>query len=265
MIKASAWGCPRDRCAPSQRGAFIVRRFQAILTAGLIAAAPLAVGAETPASDHGAAGADSSAPGAAAGVFHTISGTVVSTMDASGYTYVQIDTGGEVVWAAVPRSVVAGAAPMPGFYSSSLDRRFEMIYFGPVLRNESGSAHGKLGGECPPGAADAASLEFTGIERAENGRTVGEILKGGKSLAGQVVSVRGRVVKCTSGVLGKTWLHLRDGTAGPGGADDLTVVTDTPAAVGSLALVRGNVAVDRDFGYGYKYDLLIEDASVRVE
>jgi hypothetical protein len=250
-----------------------VRRFQAFLIAGVIAAAPLSVGAETPAAENGAAGADSSAPGSRVGGFYSFAGRVVSTMDAGSYTYVQIDTGRGVVWTAVPRVVVqvgdvvevSGAAPMPGFQSPSLNRRFDMIYFAPALRNQRAAAHRQPAGECPPGAADAASLDFTGIERAEDGRTIGEIFEGGKSLAGQVVSVRGRVVKCTSGILGKTWLHLRDGTAGPGGADDLTVVTDTPAAVGSLALVQGSVTVDRDFGHGYKYDLLIEDASVRVE
>jgi len=35
--------------------------------------------------------------------------------------------------------------------------------------------------------------------------------------------------------------------------------------VGSTIRVSGTVAVDRDFGYGYQYDLLIENASITVE
>ena len=103
------------------------------------------------------------------------------------------------------------------------------------------------------------------IKRAEGGKTVGEIFDGKASLAGQEVSVRGRVVKLTPKVMGKNWIHLQDGTTGAGEASDLTVTSEEMAEVGNTVLARGVVAVDRDFGFGYEYDLIIEDADITVE
>jgi hypothetical protein len=72
------------------------------------------------------------------------------------------------------------------------------------------------------------------------------------------------VVKFISGIMGKNWLHLRDGTGAPG-SDDLTVTTDATVETGSTVVVRGTVTTDRDFGAGYKYELIIEDAEITVE
>ena len=236
-----------------------------------IAVVPSASPAEPPGQSVRASSA--AAPGVG-GVLE-ISGTVLNTMSVTGYTYVQIDTGEGVVWAAAPRTevqvadevVVAGAAPISGFYSSALDRRFETVYFAPILRVTSGerAATLNLGEHCPPGPVGADEIDLTGIERPDGGQTIGEIFAGKDRLAGQEVTLRGRVVKCARGIMGRNWIHLRDGTAGPAGGGDLTVTTDAVAEVGSTILVRGTVVVDKDFGYGYEYDLLIEDARVTVE
>jgi hypothetical protein len=64
--------------------------------------------------------------------------------------------------------------------------------------------------------------------------------------------------------MGKNWLHLQDGS-GSEGTNDLTVTTTATAEVGDLVLVNGKVSVDRDFGYGYTYEVLLEDAEITVE
>jgi hypothetical protein len=75
--------------------------------------------------------------------------------------------------------------------------------------------------------------------------------------ANQSVQIRGRVVKVNSGILGRNWLHLQDGTEGK-----LVVTTTAEVAVGALVLVKGTVLVDHDVGAGYKYDVLLQDAVV---
>jgi hypothetical protein len=72
-------------------------------------------------------------------------------------------------------------------------------------------------------------------------------------------------MKYTGGIMGKNWLNLQDGTASPDGANDLVVTTDATVAVGDTIVIRGTVTTDRDFGFGYRYDLLIENASVTPE
>ena len=63
--------------------------------------------------------------------------------------------------------------------------------------------------------------------------------------------------------MGKNWIHLRDGSGTPEGKDnDVTVTTNDTVAKGDVVLVKGIVAVDRDFGSGYTYAVVVEDAKV---
>jgi hypothetical protein len=64
--------------------------------------------------------------------------------------------------------------------------------------------------------------------------------------------------------MNKNWLHVQDGT-GAAGANDLTVTTADTAKVGDTVLVTGTLGLMRDFGYGYKYEVLLENSKVTVE
>jgi hypothetical protein len=202
-------------------------------------------------------------------------GKVIETMDAGRYTYVQVDLGGEKIWAAAPQFqvevgddvILPEGAMMLDHYSKTLDRTFDVVYFVTfvAVTGEGGEAPIPRGRRAAPEGIPGAGIDLSGIERAKGGKTVGEIFDEKASLAGQEITVRGRVVKFTPGVMGKNWIHLQDGTTGAGHAGDLTVTSEEMAAVGNTVLVRGVVAIDRDFGFGYKYDLIIEDANVTVE
>jgi hypothetical protein len=210
----------------------------------------------------------------------SLTGTVVETVNAAGYTYVHFDTGKEKVWAAAPEFVVevgetvtiSGPMPMRNYRSKTLDRTFELVYFVArvdvegVERRPTEAASGKpswmQGGRGV--AAEGIEVDLSGIERAAGGKTVEELYEGKADLAGQEIVVRGRVVKFMSGIMGKNWLHLRDGTGAPG-SDDLTVTTDAMVETGDTVLVRGKVSADKDFGFGYEYEVIIEDAEITVE
>lgn len=108
------------------------------------------------------------------------------------------------------------------------------------------------------------SVHIAGVEKAPGGSTLQEIFLAKADLAGKEVLFRGKVVKYNTGIMGKNWLHVQDGT-GEGGANDLTVTTNAEARVGDTVLVRGRLATDKDFGFGYKYGVIVEDAEVTVE
>jgi hypothetical protein len=102
-------------------------------------------------------------------------------------------------------------------------------------------------------------------ENADGTRTVEALFRDRAALAGKPVAVRGKVVKAKSGIMGKTWVHIQDGT-GAQGTNDLTVTTaGSEPAVGQKVLVKGVAASNKDFGFGYKYDLIVEDATVTAE
>ena len=107
-------------------------------------------------------------------------------------------------------------------------------------------------------------MDFTGLKPAKGGKTVAEIYPSSAKLAGKAVTVRGKVVKYNGDIMGKNWLHIQDGTGGVVD-NDLLVTTSSVAALGDTVLVEGKVAINQDFGSGYKYDVLIEEAKVTVE
>ena len=95
------------------------------------------------------------------------------------------------------------------------------------------------------------------------GVTIAEVWQRKAELAGSQVTVQGRVVKYNAAILGRNWLHLQDGSGElEQGTNDITVTTTDEVAVGDVVTVTGTVAVDRDFGAGYTYTVMLEDASI---
>ena len=117
-----------------------------------------------------------------------------------------------------------------------------------------------------PQARPTGEVDLAGIAKAEGGKTVAEVFAEKDALAGQKVAIRGKVVKTNAGIMNKDWVHVRDGS-GEEGTNDLTVTTTSQPLpnVGDTVLVSGTVILDKDFGMGYQYPVLIEDAEVKIE
>lgn len=212
-------------------------------------------------------------------------GTVVETMDSGGYTYVQVDGGTEKIWAAAPqfpikvgdKVTVPEGMPMQNYESKTLNRTFDVVHFvGAIGKGDEPpapaagapmaeqaqmpeGAHPKLD---PAQAAKEANVSFSDIKKAD--KTVGEIFAEQNALGGKAVAVRGKVVKFSPQIMGKNWVHVQDGT-GAAGTNDLTVTTGDSVKVGDTVLVTGTVTLKKDFGMGYKYDVIIENGSVKAE
>ena len=204
-------------------------------------------------------------------------GTVVSTIDADSYTYVEIDIDGHSVWFAAPalelkpgEKVIAPAGmAMKDFHSKTLDRTFDVVYFVDAIPlADAVEETAALPAGHPPIQAGAApfssGFDFSTIDKPEGGKTVAEIYRESDALAGAPVVVRGKVVKVANGIMGKNWFHLQDGT-GEVGTDDLTVTTLDSVNVGDTVTAAGVLATNLDFGSGYKYPVLLQDAAVKVE
>lgn len=205
-------------------------------------------------------------------------GTIVETIKADRYTYIHVVAGAEKIWAATPLFVgkvgdtvtVSRGLAMQNFHSRALNRDFEVVYFVEAIRAEGNIQTPRQKAKMPVGHPPISDkkgktkIEVNGIERAEDGKTVAEIFAAKRDLAGKTVLIRGKVVKFTPRIMGKNWLHLQDGS-GTEGTDDLTVTTNEMVKVGDLILVSGVVSVDRDFGFGYSYEVILEDARVTVE
>jgi predicted small lipoprotein YifL len=118
----------------------------------------------------------------------------------------------------------------------------------------------------PLPSTEKSDVSLKGIARAEGGKSIQEIFDEKAALAGNKVTVRGKAVKVNAGIMGKNWVHVRDGS-GANGDNDLTVTTASPNLpdVGDTVLVTGTVALDQDFGMGYQYAVILQDAEITLE
>ena len=94
-------------------------------------------------------------------------------------------------------------------------------------------------------------------------KAVGDLYKERAALNGKQVTLHGKVVKVNNQIMDRNWVHLRDGTGDPAdGSNDITVTTQDTANLDDEVTVTGTLAVDLDFGSGYKYPLLVEKATI---
>ncbi len=82
-------------------------------------------------------------------------------------------------------------------------------------------------------------------------------------LNGQLVTIKGKIVKVNNGVMKRNFLHLQDGS-GSEGTNDLTITSQQTANIDDEVIITGKVILDRDFGFGYIYPLIMEEAIISL-
>ena len=150
--------------------------------------------------------------------------------------------------------------------------------FAEALQAESNvpDPHGEMGGPRIGGAALGADpggsanaivpASEVKIDKAtgDNAQTIEECFEKAKKLDKKTVLVRGKVMKVSKMIMGKNWLHLQDGTGNPmNNTHDLVVTTMAEPEPDSIVLIEGTLHADKDFGAGYKYAVIIEDAKIK--
>jgi hypothetical protein len=205
------------------------------------------------------------------------SGKVIETMNSGGYTYVHLDKNGKKLWVAVPEmKVVVGREmtfqagyEMHNFTSKSLNRTFDVILFsgGSADRPEMPSGHKTPVDKTSGSTAAASSADKTIKVRKAAGPeayTIAEIFAKQTELNNKTVVVRAKVVKASAKIMGANWIHLQDGTGDANKkTHNLVVTTDGMPKVGDVITIKGVVSVDKDFGSGYKYDVIVEKAVIQ--
>lgn len=86
----------------------------------------------------------------------------------------------------------------------------------------------------------------------------------GAELKDQTVLVRGKVMKFNPEIMGKNWVHLRDGSGSvTDNTNDVLVTTMNQAKIGDVVTAKGIVRTNKDFGAGYSYKVIIEEATLQ--
>src|SRR6185369_12165822 len=204
-----------------------------------------------------------------------LKGTVLEVKEVESYTYLRLKTANGEVSAAVTKAAVktgddvtlGKVTVMTNFESKSLKKTFPTIYFGSLAGGgaDAGGGSAMPAGHPAPAEAAAAPADVR-VDKATgaNARTVAEIVGQGAKLKDKPVVVRGKVVKYNPGIMGKNWIHLRDGTGSEAGNNnDILITTLHEAKLGDVVTVKGIVRANKDFGGGYAYKVLVEDATLQ--
>ncbi|RLD39542.1 MAG: hypothetical protein DRI74_00425 [Bacteroidetes bacterium] len=195
---------------------------------------------------------------------------VLETIDVASYVYILGKENGAKYWYATNvRDVNKGDTffydnplVMKDFYSRELDRPFDEILFlsriakNPIELNKPktetvSKANGKI---------KTKQIEIS-IDKPDNTISIAQLFKQKDVFKGQEVIIKGEVVKFSPQIMNTNWIHIQDGTSF-NGKYDLTITSQENVNVGDILTFKGFIAVDKDFGYGYFYEFLMEEAEI---
>lgn len=259
----------------SKKGEFMKKKFLSSLlcTAVVLSAAIVSATPDKTAAPHAGSTAQQ--------VAEPLSGKILQTMDSAGYTYIHIQKkNGDKTWVAVSATPVKvgsqisfkGGMEMVNFESKTLKRTFDKILFADgVISAPAGKGHEGDLNKAPavsPGSKAAVTDKDAKISVAKatgpNAYSIQEAYANKTKLNKKKVVIKGKVVKVSARIMGKNWIHIQDGTGKQASENhDLVCTSNDMADVGDVVTVSGTLAKDKDFGGGYKYAVIVEDATVK--
>lgn len=193
---------------------------------------------------------------------------VIDKIEVKGYNYLQVSENKEDYWIAVPTmDIQVGETVyfskfmvMKDFKSETIDRTFDKILFIEDARKSPTPEEMK---NIHSGSASLEKQNIT-IEPLSDGFTIEKIFKEKSSLKGKTVKVKGKVVKYNHQIMKRNWIHIQDGT-GSENNYDLVITSDNETKVGDIIVAEGKLATDKDFGAGYFFSVILEDAKISKE
>lgn len=220
-------------------------------------------------------------PGQQEKVFEPFELVVSEFMDAGGYTYVKGNVEGQEMWIAIPGTNMEegakvyynGGMIMRNFESKQLNRTFEEILFleevfpskeDALKKYEEEMAASKVKNPHANSAQDTVKQErppLPVLELPEDVISIEDIYTKQKDFEGKSLNVYGVVWKVNNGILDRNWVHIEDGTS-TADKTSLTITTQEMVKVGDTIKMKGSLTLNKDFGYGYVYDVLLEEGTL---
>lgn len=196
--------------------------------------------------------------------------TVKEVIQTSAYTYLEVEENKETFWIAVNKSDYDEGAilyydeglQMNDFESKDLERTFETIYFVQDITDQP-----TLPGAAPPPSMAQSQPQKPTLEKldinidpATGGISIGDLYANKESYKEKTVKIKGQVTRFNPSIMGKNWIHIQDGSSDDANFD-LTITTNQVVKVGDVVTFEGTIYLDKDFGAGYAYDVIMEEAN----
>ena len=148
---------------------------------------------------------------------------------------------------------------MKNFRSETLNRTFESVLFVDDAKKDISGNNMQI-----HPVPTTARVEKVDVQKIKGGKSIGEIFGEMNKLNGKNVKVRGKVMKYNEGIMETNWIHIQDGTAFQDDFD-LLVTSDTKVQLGQVITAEGKLVTNKDFGSGYAYKALIENAKIKID
>lgn len=201
---------------------------------------------------------DQPQPSIAEGV-HTV--TIEEVLPTTKYVYLRVKEGQEQFWiATINREVTIGGTYFyqggllkTNFESKEHNRVFEKMYLVSALVESDHSSHVSPENSQQPITTSAKPLDVKGSVK------IADLVANPKKYAGKTIQISGKCVKVNPNIMGRNWVHLQDGSKDD---YDLVITCDVQIPVGHTVTMTGKVVLDKDFGSGYKYAILLEEGEL---
>jgi len=198
---------------------------------------------------------------------------VKEVLQANAYTYLNVTENETDQWIAVAKmDAKVGDVfyyndfmEMKYFESKDLGRTFESVYFIENLRS-SLEMEMPMNMQMPEGHVAVEGQkpnivkEELKIEPVEGGITIAELFTNRKKYDGKKIIIRGKIVKVNHGIMNKSWYHIQDGTSADDNFDLTVTSLNEEIKENDIVTFEGKIILNKDFGYGYSYEVLLEDA-----
>jgi len=191
----------------------------------------------------------------------TFTGVIQEKLSSGGYTYMKVQEGKNNYWIAMTqRDVKVGDTIsyteqgwMKNFHSKTLNRTFENILF-------AGNAESKVK---RPLIEERKSSKMTSDYAQEGVISIAELFANRDKYVGKIITIKGKVTKTSNAIMKLNWLHINDGSNFQNMDDLVFTSTQTLPKMGEIIYAKGLVVKDKDFGYGYFYPLIIQEAAFK--
>ncbi|MBE0495063.1 MAG: hypothetical protein IBX45_01500 [Campylobacterales bacterium] len=185
---------------------------------------------------------------------------VKQVLHAGSYTYYGIQSGERNYWVVTPRSALPVGAwmrfkeeiAMPSYESKALGQTFEDVIFTSDFQYRTLEDEAKH-------LAFITEKVATSPFAQEGTLSVQEAQEKRNTLAGKTIQLRAKVVKVSQNIMGRNWVHLQDGTGMGDEVGRIVATSSETPSVGAIVVAKGKVSVDKDFGSGYVYAIILEE------
>ena len=181
---------------------------------------------------------------------------VLEVLPTEKYVYLRVNEGEDEYWIATGKQAAEVGLKYffrdgllkTNFESKEYNRVFDKVYLVSKLVPENHSQVGK-----------SSTEPANRIVKLEGSMSIKEVIEQASALEGKEVQLTGECTKLNANIMGRNWIHLKDGSKDD---YDFVVTSDQAIPEGHIVTIKGIVSLNRDFGSGYRYDLLIENASL---